>query len=250
MKKPTCLFLCILLLSALAAPALADVIWEPENDFYFSHMDECERVDAYYEAQTDADVQKSPTQSASKGTILRGEEVYVYYDWHGWGYVEFAEAGVWTGGWVDLGSFRRLYGADDFLAAHEAEFTQETGSVSRADGERIVLWTFPGSGETAGVIDDGFDWADDPAYQSVWTDEAGRQWGRVGYYYGMRGWICLTDPNADDLPATAPRYAGEQPVPAETAGASVPILVIVLVAAVVLVTAGILFVLMRKKPKT
>ena len=249
MKKLCSLLLCVLLAAGLAGPALADVIWEPDDDFYTAHYDECTLVQADFEAQTDTAIQKSPEDAAVLETVPAGETVYVSFLWHGWGYAET------TGGWVDLSGFRKLYDESDFLAAHQHELTDEEGTVSRAENDPIVLWTFPGSGVIADVIRrDDFDWAeDDPAYYTLWTDEDGARWGRVGYYYSARGWICLDKPGADDLPGTAPVYAAEdsageapawdsEPEPDQIAG-----LVIAIVAAVVLVTAILLAVLLRKR---
>lgn len=248
MKKLICLALCALLAAALAVPAAADLIWEPDDDFYYSHIEECTRVDASYEAQTDARVVESPTKASVKDTVAAGEEIYVYYEWNGWGYFERWQDGGWTEGWVDLGDFMRLYNEDDFFADHADEIADAAGEIARAPGQSIYLWTFPGSGETADVIDDGFDWADyDPAYGVVYTDENGRTWGSVGYYYGMSGWVCLDDPGADELPATAPRYAEKQPAHAAAAAPSIPTLAIALAAAVVLVTAVVLILLLRRK---
>lgn len=37
-----------------------------------------------------------------------------------------------------------------------------------------------------------------PTYREVYVDEAGRSWGKIGYYYGWRNcWICLDAPTAD-----------------------------------------------------
>lgn len=252
MKKLYLTLLCVLLAAVLTAPALADVIWEPDDDFYTAHYDECQLDQAFYEAKADAVIQMSPEDDAVLETVPAGETVYVSFTWNGWGYGEL------TGGWVDLSGFRRLYNEDDFLSAHQHELSDEEGTVSRAENDVIVLWTFPGSGTVAGIVERAeFDWAeDDPAYYTLWTDENGVRWGRVGYYYGTRGWICLDDPGADDLPAAAPYYAEEEPAaetpawdpepePDQVAG-----LVIAIVAAVVLATAILLAVLLKKKRKT
>ena len=245
MKKLFTLCLSVLLLAVLTVPALADVIWEPDDSFYWAHYDECQRVGADYEARTDAALCESPDSDVRRGTLSAGTVARVYYRWEDWGCVD--------GGWVELAQLRRLYGEDDFIAAHGDEIVEEDGAVSRAENGTIVLWTFPGSGEVASVIDSAaFAWAeDDPSYYAVWTDGDGSAWGRVGYYYLARGWICLDDPGADDLPRTAPVYAdaADEPTLAEddsrapTTGMAVTLLVILVAAAAVV----LMIPLLRKK---
>lgn len=264
MKKIVSVIACLLLLAALAAPALADVIWLPEDSFYESHIDECVRVESRYEAQRDTVVQKSPTDSRATGQIAAGEVVYVYFDWNGWGYVEHWDGGA-VDGWLDLGAFRRLYDASDFLAEHGAELTDASGVVSREEAPLICLWPYPGARAPWDTLDSAmFDWAEeDPAYDRTWTDADGRVWGEVGYYYGSRGWVCLDAPGDDTLPALAPYYADETDAPGEAAaapsaesaapaepapgGPDLPVLAIVLVAAVVVLTAAAIVLLTRRK---
>lgn len=109
MKKAISLLLCLLLTAALTAPALADVIWEPDDDFYFAHFDECRASDEGYLAGTDTTVYADPETPVSAGVIPAGESVatpYIWTDKNGdeWGYVEYYdESGAgWIQGWVDL----------------------------------------------------------------------------------------------------------------------------------------------------
>lgn len=249
MKKLISLLLCAVLALALCMPAMADIIWEPDDDFYMEHRDECARVESDYEAVSAVNAMKSPVERKTAASIETGTVVYISYVWHGehadWGYTENYN------GWVPLNFMRRLYNAADFAAEHAEEFVERAGSVSRAEHDTICFYTFPGSGEIEmSIAPADFDWAeDDPAYYEVWTDAEGREWGHVGYYYAIRGWVCLSDPEADDLPADAPYYAEPAPDISDTssdsssaapAGLSLAATLVIIVMAVtaVIISAG------------
>ncbi len=220
MKKLISLLLCLLLAAMLAVPALADVIWEPWDDFYTQHRSECLHMDARFEAQTDVDVYKSPQKRTVVTTIPVGTEVYISWVWPSdveWGYYEYVTDTDEGDGWLELSGLRRLYNADDFDREYAGEITEEAGFIPLEEYGSIYIWPYPGSGEWIDCIDSAaWDWAEDPSYYATWTDDAGHRWGHVGYYYGIQGWVCLTDPGADDLPRTAPRYADESGAPLPT----------------------------------
>ena len=252
MKKRFAFLLCLLLALLPVSSAFADVIWEPADSFYEMHSEECVYADSWYEAQTEVSIQKDPESSKSVGTVAEGDTVYIDFTWpleSEWGYVEtFSDHG--SGGWVRLSDLRRLYDGSDFLSEHAEEITGDSDTFPLIKDGAVVLWEFPGSGKVVERIDG--QWGDDLSYSGTWTDESGSVWGQVSYYYGLSGWICLSDPSSEDLPVTAPRYAEEEAPAAEEAlnpvGLSIPVLVIVLVAAVVIVSAILVFVLTRKKP--
>ena len=204
MKKLLCLCLCIILALSLALPSAADVIWEPDDDYYFENYDECTLVELEFEAVSDAVIQVSPRDRVSTSYVPAGETVYVYVLWKNYGYIESAY-GV---GWVDLSYFQQRYQLADFLTDHETEFVVVSGTISRMIYSLIYYWTFPGSGQLAGYISaDTFSWTnEDVAYQATWTDENGLLWCYMSYYYGASGWICLSDPGNAYLPVTAPMY--------------------------------------------
>ena len=107
MKKLTALFLCLLLAAALTAPAMADMIWEPMDDFYFDHMDECRRIDKEFLAEENTFLYRSPQDATRTGVIAAGEKQLVTYVWtdsrgYDWGYVEFWKDGAMTNGWISL----------------------------------------------------------------------------------------------------------------------------------------------------
>ena len=107
MKKTVLLCLCLLLTVCLAAPAAADVIWEPDDDFYNEHWEKMERSDGSFTAEADTTIYKSPVDSTPTGVIPAGDTVdtpYIFTDsrYSKWGYVEWYADGAWVQGWVNL----------------------------------------------------------------------------------------------------------------------------------------------------
>ena len=106
MKKLLTLFLCLLLAASLPTAALADLIWEPMDDFYFDHMDECRRIDEEFLAEADTPIYESPQNAAQSGVIRAGETQQITYVWTDsrgidWGYVEYWKDGM-IHGWISL----------------------------------------------------------------------------------------------------------------------------------------------------
>ena len=210
-KRIVTLLLCAVLALSLTATALADVIYEPSDDFYFSHLAECGHVNRTFFANGPgggAEYCVKPGGRAS-GSFENGQEVYVsasYADKSGadWGYAEIFDAR--EGGWVRL---------DDLLLKYDSQsFAEEFDSQIRDSGDRsldiretgAVFWTYPESGEAAVTWGpgEGPDPGEPLPISLVWTDEAGREWGLVSYFYGIRGrWVCLDDPANGDIAAVS-----------------------------------------------
>jgi hypothetical protein len=132
MKKLTCLLLCVLLVCFTAAPALADVIWEPyEDSFYAKHSGECKSVSSNYIVNSPTDsvtVYESPLSETQKSVFNNGATIYIGYTWTDtagkvWGVVEYEDSAngipnsVWYNGdtgWLDMAGMVRMYNANDF----------------------------------------------------------------------------------------------------------------------------------------
>lgn len=229
MKKLASICLAALLLFALTLPAAADVIWEPLDSFYEAHRDECTYVEYRYEAQRETHYYLEPDVPSEQEPLPAGTVILVNYLWKdgAWGSTtdwELYSGGVAGNGdfWVDLADFRRLYGQSDFANDHRKEFVEEPGSVP-VEGT-VYLWSFPGSGENLSLGEEGWGQDEEIGYDQVYTDEGGLQWGRVGYYFGIRDyWLCLSDLSNPDLPVTAPRYADEAASAQQTPPADDPV---------------------------
>lgn len=76
------------------------------------------------------------------------------------------------------------------------------------DAEKIVLWSYPCSGEIRDHVEGWYagDSAPEPrdVFETCYRDGEGRFWGYIRYIYGSNlSWVCLTDPGSEDIPADA-----------------------------------------------
>lgn len=281
MRRIFALLVTAVALCVLTVPAFADVIWTPEDDFFEQHDDACTYVGRSYYANAQAGSVAVCKEPGGKelASAANGAEFYVSFtydlDGDAWGVVEYdVNDGTdkWLGwktgkksgtGWVKMDDLLVIYDQQSFEEEHSAAFKAYAGgfdAVLASDDQRVIVWTYPGSGEmTADFEKLNHDYADAMSVDRQWTDEDGLVWGHVGYYMGARGWVCLSDPSNQDLPVTKQtvvlypaaqnvadvRTAEEDAVPAQTGDAENAGL-IVGVAAVCGIT-GLLLVMMRRK---
>ena len=201
MKRTISMLLALIFVLALTPAVRADVIFEPEDSFYWDHRGECQYHDrAYYADGPDnvAEVYRSPEAASVIERVKNGDTLwisYVYEDKNGisWGYCENYEED-WAG-WVPMDYLLLKY---DYICFRE-EFgdritTPEEYGVLSAEGE-VYLWNYPGSEDSMiYTVDREYP----PLYEAVFTDDAGRNWGYIGYHMGIRNdWVCLDNPTAD-----------------------------------------------------
>lgn len=199
MKRTLCLLLALIFL--LAPAVRADVIFEPEDSFFWEHRGECQYHNRVYYADGPdkvAEVYRSPESPAVVERVKNGDPMwisYIYEDENGisWGFCENFQEG-WSG-WVPMDYLLLKY---DYICFRE-EFADRITALDKcgklsADGV-VYLWNYPGSQDS-----DTFQLDPEylPEYEQVFTDDAGRQWGYVGYHMGIRNvWVCLDAPTAD-----------------------------------------------------
>ena len=265
MKRMFCLLLALLTLSALTAPAYADVMWEPDNSFYRKHQDECTYIDRSFYANGPkgfVTLYSAPGGGIAAGQYQNGFTLHVYHQYQDWGCVTvFGDEGQ-TDGWVPLSDLVLVYDYRCFeeeyadrIAPYSGQFADYAG-----DAEAVNFYEYPGAPEIRQSWETGGQWhvlenltgtADSPSYiSSVFVDEDGRTWGYVSYMYGhLNSWFCLDQPDGTDFPVREVR--SPDLIPAQTpvlpATGYVPYL---LVAAAVLATAGLLAFFYGKKKKT
>lgn len=264
MKKWICL---LLAMWVLAVPALADVAWEPENSFYQRHQNQCELEERMYwvnGAEGYAVLQEEP-EGKPIATVKNGVKVFVngIYD-DAWALITYnvdqdperylavasdAEEGYHEA-WLPMEELVRYYDSQCFEEEHRTELSAERRTFEAAD-KALCLYEYPGG---------PFTWQMDPLNtkemapvetQLLYTDAEGREWGKVGYWYGSRNiWFCLSDLENPDLPEEDHM---PELVPA-AASASLPewrdtavVLAVLAVAGVCAVTAVLLALLRRKK---
>lgn len=201
MKRLLSLLLIALTLCALAAPAAADVLFEPDDAFYRRHSDECEPENRSYYANGAEGyvlVYSSPTGDAVDALPNDGEAHYVTWTWNGeWAYL--------PEGWVRLADLALRYDSISFSADHAAEISEADETLTIGAEDTVWAYRYPGSGDAVEQLPRG-----ELYFSALFTDSAGRRWGYFGYYMGIRGyWVCLDDPANGELPpdenAVAPK---------------------------------------------
>lgn len=274
------LTLCVLL--ALAAPASADVLWEPDNRFYETHA--CTLLDrGFYANGPDGYVTllDEPEGSAVQARFENGTALHVYWLYEeAWGCITAWSDNEEISGWVPMDQLSLIYDHVSFVEEYGEQFRDYDGEFAGYDGPAhgITFWEYPGAAQPNVVWKYEADILEELtgpyAFSEVFEDEQGHIWGFVGYLYGHRSfWICLDDPTGTDfpvrdihqeeliparspdepaLPETLDDASGIQsagPVARTAAAASVSWAPYVLVAAVVLVTAALIFWFYLRKKK-
>ena len=202
MKRILSLLLALVFVLALSPAVSADVIFQPEDNFYAKHHEECEYLDRVYLTSGpngSVTVYKSPESASVVQTLDNGTQLwisYVYPDKDGifWGFCEYHGKGHWAG-WIPMDYLLLKY---DSIAFREefADRIEKNGGEVQADGV-VHFWSYPGSDTLSADIavqkEDHL-----PQYDLLFTDDAGRKWGHVNYYMGIRDvWVCLDDPTVD-----------------------------------------------------
>ncbi|HOQ75785.1 MAG TPA: hypothetical protein PK369_04340 [Thermoclostridium sp.] len=264
-------FLSALLLCGMAAAiaASADAIWSPQDDFYENHFGDCDYEDRYYLANGPKGyitIYQRPGSSRIVDQFENGNEFYVSFTYtrgngEKWGVVQFRRdqdkaVATWMHdeftktGWIPMEDLLAVYDHYAFVEDHRDEFKDYLGGFYARDYEgKINFWTYPGSGVVRSSVSMKDREGGELSFSYIYTDEDGREWGYVGYFYANEGWVCLSDPTNPDLPANEVVYEGLIPAakPQKPAVSSDMTLVIVLVAAVMVLTAVIIVLIFRKK---
>lgn len=199
------LFLALAAAFALIVPAAADIIWEPEDNFYNKHRDECTHIGRQYEmAGYDGTVTvwNAPNGRASE-TLPNGERVNVQFLWSGggveWGYV-CGYSDDWDhGGWTPMDDLSLVYDSRQFMEEHEAELV--SADPVPVDFHSAVLYSYPNGPAAGRVMNENADYMPfSDLFTAIYTDESGLRWGYVGYYMGREpSWVCLDDPMNEGL---------------------------------------------------
>jgi len=264
MKRFSALLAALLLLCALAVPALADIAYEPDDSFFRHHNCDYEHRRWFTSgAEGYVVVYKSPV-GASAGVLPNGLGFWVNYTYDGeWGQIDYdaddpadADRHNCVSGWVKLADMVVDYDYRSFEADHASEFTESEERLEAERGSAVFCYKYPGSG----IVSDKLkaDWAesDAPWFSSIFTDSAGRRWGYVGYYCGHRNlWICLDDPGNPELPAdenfhevpTVAAAAGDVLAAAQKSAAGPNLYLYAGIGGVIVIAAAVLIAVLRKK---
>jgi len=254
----------IVIMSVLLMPALvayADVIVEPEDDFFSRHLNECVYLGrSFYKAGEDgtASVKKAPDSDETVAYISSAEIIYVDYSclYKGdfWGLTSFYPDNGWQKlyGWVKLNEFYVLYDYIAFEEDYSEDFYSYTGDYAEIKKTRAaVAWPWPGADSPLWTIED----LDTTNFRVLhaYKDEQGREWGFVAYLYGSPNiWFCLSDPLNKDIPAFNPAPKSmiwESETVHHDIGKTVnPMLVIIIILVAALVIGTIILIKVLWKP--
>lgn len=265
------------LAALLCGTALADVIVEPNDDFYSSHRDDCVYNGREYFSNGPTgylDVYDRPGgtlvgRSANRegfrvqfnyleGTTQWGVVNYEYDN----GVIESSDDWDAATGWVKMSDMTIKYDSKEFQKDHAAEILTDTDTqtvdLSGLYGKEIVFWTYPHSGED---MDDDVVLSEDYGieFDSYYVDAEGLNWGHCGYYMGLKDfWVCISDPTNENLSVSEQKVdfftpgPGDGTTPAASTAAPAPanltLIIIVCVAVLAVITVILIFVV-RKKNK-
>ena len=192
--------------------ASADVIFEPENNFYERHSDECSYFDRSCLAGADTYLWDAPNLTTEGGKLQKGDSIYisfVYTDNDGleWGLAETQDK------WILMADLYLEYGSPEFMEEYSSVIYEDEPYLL-SGGTVFVSWSYPESG----VIDrDDASVMDDYEITTFYKDPDGRLWGYTAYMYGTRDvWICLSDMSDTNIP----QRVEHELIPAQEADAS------------------------------
>lgn len=212
----TALLLALLLSLTLALPALADVLWEPENRFYENHREDCAYHNRNY--TTNSPRGYVEIRSAPDGTVTaqaeNGQRVNIYFIYQDWGYI----SGGAAEGWAPLGELSLIYDYLSFEEEHGEEILPADSAVTdplldaylETGKTTLVFWPYPNAAHLSYHYtgDDGLELLKalrENGLSAVYTDGDGYLWGYCAYLYGHRHfWVLLDDPSAGDGSPPAP----------------------------------------------
>ena len=244
-----------LLVLTFPAIVFADVIVEPENDFYQKHQSRILVLGRRFVANGEdgsVSVQNAPGSSGSAAKIENGETAFMKYscryDGAFWGFT------TERSGWVKLDQMLVLYDYVAFEEEHKDEIYRYSGDYAAIkETNAAIAWPWPGCGTPLWIIRDVN--SDSLRVVHAYRDEGGREWGFVRYIFGSKNiWVCLSDPLNRAIPAFNPapepvRWVSETPhTEIPRSDNTVLMLITVLVAVLVVGTAVLIRVCWKREP--
>jgi hypothetical protein len=218
MKRLFVLMALMVLVLSLPLSVSADLIYEPRDDFYEQHREECKHVDQKYVANGPDGkliVYTSPKNPLIQTVLPNRETIYISFVYTSAAGMEWGCVTLWAEdiiGWVPMAYVVPIYNSSDFWNEFEDRIKDEDGIVSTSADQKIYFWEYPGSEDYSTTTVGDPQYA--PDYYTTFVDDAGRKWGQTGYYQGIHGgWICLDEPSADyaTLYATHPPQQVSKP---------------------------------------
>lgn len=220
--KLPAIFLALVLLTALAMPAFADLMWEPyDNSFYERHRDECSYENRSYLVNGQkgyVTLRSAPDSVIEVVNVPNGASLYIGFTWQEnggetWAVGDYAvqeegQTWKWYTGWVSMDDLALIYDDIAFEEDHGAEFQEYDGSGDELT--EAYLYSYPNGSRQELLVEAKEYMPFSETFQQLYTDDNGLRWTYVGYYMGRRNaWVCIDDPLNEDLGVDTPRTVGQ-----------------------------------------
>ena len=274
MAKRIVTILALMCLFMLPLSAYADVVMG--NDFFYKNVNKTVPVDQTFTVNSPSGQisakekpgSASEVYSLDNGTVVRIKAAYRHKGAY-WGIPPESHSNqAW--GWLPMDELLTWYSLNDFLDVHLDEFYDYAGGFDGlcAAGD-YYIWQWPGSDrEKVHYFVDDYEGLDDPgAYRAryAWLDGEGREWlytiifdgggGGLSRFGSIDGWICIDDPQNDQIPAfnpapepalwSPPDGSGSAGQGGSGSGFPLPLLIVIIAA----VAAAVLILILRRREK-
>ena len=206
MKKLLTCLLALTLLVALALPVHADVIWEPFGDeFYEENREQFSFAEesAYANSPTGSlEIYDKPNGKVIT-TVPNGQIIYIQrvYTDKNTGQQWALMSHEYTQSWYAPLEYTLNKYDYEFFTDHEGEIMEQKpeGVTCRmAPGIQYAAYSYPN-----GPCHSRENYWEEDLTEGIcdyYTDENGRHWGYIGYWYGRQDvWVCLDDPTNMEL---------------------------------------------------
>ena len=213
MKRIGTVLLALCLSFLLAVSALADGIYEPEEEFFLTHRDECETIsrEAYMNGVDGYGTVYASPDGKARHALSNGESLRTLASWKDeWYLVQYIdqrkmESGT---GWTRAADLVMAYDGISFLKEHGGELEEpaEPFELDQRELSALSIWSFPGAEELFSWEDSEYlnIWYKDHGpilLDRLWKDPLGQIWGRISGYKSYDGaWVCLDAPEDYQAP--------------------------------------------------
>ena len=239
MKRSTRFLAIVLLILLLVPVAHADVLWTPDNSFFYRHEKDCTYLNRSYYANGaegyvtlwDAPNSRTHTAQYENGTAL-----HVYWLYEDWGCISVWNGGESVDGWVPMADLVLIYDNISFQEEYRDQITIYNGEFANFSGEidHINFYSYPGAPELNHSLDltkapealeHFMGIGGEKSYiSSIFVDENGLTWGYIAYWRGTRNvWFCLDEPDGEDFPVREVTKVELIPAPEKAEDAEPPV---------------------------
>lgn len=215
-KSLLCIMIFLLLLPMYTV--YADVIFEPNDDFYESHRKSCVYVNRQFATNGEdgyVKVYTSPESGLLVGAIKNQSKANITYtydkDGEEWGIIYYSSDesdelyidGVrGKTGWILMNDMILVYDSRSFIEEHIDEINTDDINIDNNkfdiasnSEQKICVYEYPGGRYIDKLTVDSI-----INFDKTYYDDEGRLWGYCGYYYGWREiWVCVSEPFNEEL---------------------------------------------------